>query len=346
MLIGDVPSDNFKDLTQFNNLIMSLKKQLNAALPDILPANPKNAIKGTELIRLIRLRLDGNYSDASLRYHFSIMSCDPGSPIAKVEKGQGYYRRTAPVPVLSSAKEILSLSQGRLDDFGSNKEVINMALMRVKKFRAIVHCWAEANGKQPFIFREPFQANAPIGNLWKFPEMVMVDWEGAMDQDEADPIFQLKRTLQLPAFRLIASRLYIQAGIHSFREDFFQALSSSEWANAGEIYYAGPIEDEALAEAYRRLNAKFGIGVISFGLSSAQLDDLPRPAEILNAQPREVEALMERLEINRIASPISRDHIDWTALDSIRNDSEEMNKLFNWLIEGIHSKNPKPYPVE
>ena len=325
---------------------MSLRKQLNASLPEILPANPKDAIKGTELIRLIRLRIEGNYSDASLRYHFSIMSCDPGSPIAKVEKGQGYYRRTAPVPILSSAKEILSLSQGRLEDFGANKEVIDIALMRVKKFRAIVHRWAEVNGKQPFIFREPFQANAPIGNLWKFPEMVMVDWEGAMDQFEVDPLFQLKSTLQLPAFRLIASRLYIHAGLHSFREDFFQALSSSEWANAGEIYYAGPIEDEALAEAYRRLNAKFGIGVTSFGLSSTQLDELPRPAEILNAQPRETEALMERLEINRIASPVLRDHIDWTALDSIRNDSEEINKLFNWLIEGIKSKNPSPYPVD
>lgn len=325
---------------------MSLRKQLNAALPAILPANPKNAIKGTELIRLIRLRIEGNYSDASLRYHFSIMSCDPGSPIAKVEKGQGYYRRTAPVPVLSSAKEILSLSQGRLEDFGDNKGVIDIALMRVKKFRAIVHRWAEVNGRQPFIFREPFQANAPIGNLWKFPEMVLVDWEGAIDQYEADPVFRLKSTLQLPAFRLSASRLYIQAGLHSFREDFFQALSSSEWANAGEIYYAEPIEDEALAEAYRRLNAKFGIGVTSFGLSSIQLDDLPRPAEILNAQPRETEALMERLEINRIASPVQRDHIDWTALDAIRNDSDEINKLFNWLTEGINNKNPQPYSEE
>ena len=322
---------------------MSLRKQLNATLPEILPANPKDAIKGTELIRLIRLRIEGNYSDASLRYHFSIMSCDPGSPIAKVEKGQGYYRRTAPVPVLSSAKEILSLSQGRLDDIGEDREIIVIALMRVKKFRAIVHRWAESNGKQPFIFREPFQANAPIGNLWKFPEMVLVDWEGGMDQFEADPLFQLKKTLQLPAFRLSASRLYIQAGLHSFREDFFQALSSSEWANAGEVYYAEPIQDEALAEAYRRLNAKFGVGVTSFGLTSAQLDELPRPAEILNAHPRETEALMERLEINRIASPVQRDHIDWTALDAIRNDSEEINKLFNWLISGTLSKNPQPY---
>lgn len=322
---------------------MSLRKQLNQALPEILPANPKDAIKGTELIRLIRMKIDGNYSDASLRYHFSIMSCDPGSPIAKVEKGQGYYRRTAPVPVLSSAQEILSLSQGRLDDLGPDREVIDIALMRVKKFRAIVQRWAEVNGRQPFIFREPFAANAPVGNLWKFPEMLLVDWEGAMDRDEANSIFNLKQQLNLPSFSLVAARLRIQAGIHSFREDFFQALSSSEWANGGEIFYAEPIQDEALADAYRRLNAKFGIGITSFGLDPLMLDELPRPAEILNAQPRETEALMDRLDINRIAKAEVRPHVNWSALDALRNDTQEINKLFNWLSEGIESQKPGPY---
>ncbi len=328
------------------NKSMSLRKILNDALPAILPSNPQEAIKGTELIRLLRMRIDGNYSDASLRYHFSIMSCDPGSPIAKVEKGQGYYRRTAPIPVLSSAQEILSLSQGRLDDLGHDKEVIDIALMRVRKFRAVVHRWAEFNGRQPFIFRDPFKENAPVGNLWKFPEMLMVDWEGAMDLDEIDHILKVKEQLKLPAFQLIAARLRIAAGIHSFREDFFQALSSSEWANAGEIFYASPIEDEALADAYRRLNAKFGIGITSFGLTPSMLDELPRPAEILNAQPRETEALMSRLEINRIARPVARPHIDWSALNALRNDTPEINKLFKWLSEGIESQNPQPYSAE
>ena len=85
---------------------MSLRQQLTDILPTILPSSPKEATKGTELIRLVRLRLEGDYSDASLRYHFSIMSCDPASPIAKVEKGQGYYRRAAPVPALSGAQDL------------------------------------------------------------------------------------------------------------------------------------------------------------------------------------------------------------------------------------------------
>ena len=91
---------------------MSLRKQLSDILPNLLPGNPADSIKGTELIRLTRLQLTGNYSDASLRYHFSIMSCDPASPIAKVEKGQGYYRRSAPLPALSGRRSCLRSPRG------------------------------------------------------------------------------------------------------------------------------------------------------------------------------------------------------------------------------------------
>lgn len=322
---------------------MSLRKQLNTVLPEILPASPKEAIKGTELIRLVRMRLDGNYSDASLRYHFSIMSCDPGSSIAKVEKGQGYYRRTAEVPALAGAQELLSMTQGRLDDFGSDKDAVNLALLRAKKFRAIVHRWSEINGRYPFAFRDPFKANSPMGNLWKFPELMLVDWEGAGEEDANNSVLKLKNNLSLPPFRLYAARLRIQANIHTFREDFFQSLSSSVWANGGELFYATSIEDEALNEAFRKLNSTFGLGVTSFGLSLEQLDDLPRPADILNAHPRETEALMERLDINRVAAAHTRPHLDWAALDAIRNDTQEIDILFQWLTASLESGNPIPF---
>ena len=48
---------------------MSLRSQLEELLPELLPSDPTQAIKGTELIRLVRLRLGEDNSDASLRYH-------------------------------------------------------------------------------------------------------------------------------------------------------------------------------------------------------------------------------------------------------------------------------------
>ncbi len=327
--------------------LMSLRTQLTEILPPLLPSNPSESIKGTELIRLARLQLTGSYSDASLRYHFSIMSCDPASPIAKVEKGQGYYRRTAPVPALTGAQELLALSHGRMDEFGSDSGAVDLALERLSKFRAVVMRYFDVNSRFPFVFRQAFAQGAPLGNLWKFPEIVLVDWETGDAPDEElalDPtMLSLKQRLGLPPFRLHAARLRIHPALGSFREDFFQALSGSMWAQGGELLYAAPIEDEALADGLRRLNAAFGVGVMSFGLTVQALDDLPRAANILNAHPRETEALMERLDIHRIAAPHTRQHIDWQALDGLRRESPEIDQLIHWLNSCIEKGRAEPY---
>ena len=291
---------------------------------------------------MIRMKLEGHYSDASLRYHFSIMSCDPTSPIAKVEKGQGYYRRTAAIPALSTAQELFSQYQGRLDDIQGDQLEMDHAMMRIRKFRAIVNKWCSVNARFPFAFREPFKADAPIGNLWKFPEMLLVDWENS-DDDNAKPLLSLKNQLGLPRFRIHAARLRILPAHHTYREDFFQTLSASTWTQGGELIYAAPIEDEALADGIRRLSTQYGIGVTTFGLTAEILDDLPRPANILNAYPRETEALMERLDVTRVSAARSRPHIDWAALEAIRGDSEEVGAFLMWLSDSAKAGHIETY---
>ena len=322
---------------------MSLRKQLTDILPSLLPGNPSDSLKGTELIRMTRLQLNGNYSDASLRYHFSIMSCDPASPIAKVEKGQGYYRRSAPLPALSGAQELLALTQGRLDDLTSaDADVVDGTMLRIRKFRAVVTRYFEINGRFPFAFRQAFGKESPISNLWKYPEMVLVDWETGGSPDEEmsldETMLAFKQRLGIAPFRLHAARLRIQPSLQTYREDFFQTLAVSMWAQGGELVYAAPVEDEALADSLRRLSAIFGVGVTSFGLTAEALEELPRPANILNAHPRETEAIMARLEVTRISAPQSRPHLDWAALTSMRNESEEAEKLVRWLTRCIDER--------
>ena len=321
---------------------MSLRKQLSDLLPEFLPPSPKEAIKGTELIRLVRLRLQGDYSDASLRYHFSIMSCDPASPIAKVEKGQGYYRRTAPVPALAGAQDLLSMTQGRLEEFDGDQSAVDQALHRIRKFRAAASRYCEVNGRFPFTFRDVLGKDRPMGNVWKFPDMVVVDWEAgeptdtglALDHDTLG----LKRRLGIAPYQLQSVTLRILPNHERYREEFFQTLSVSSWSQGGELFYAGPIEDEALAEALRDLSNRFGIGVTTFGLTPEMLDELPGPEHILTAHPRETEALLQRLDVRRISSPRIRDHIDWSALNTIHSESEEVRRLFSWLGDCIDNE--------
>jgi len=330
---------------------MSLRNQLSDILPTLLPGNPVDSIKGTELIRLTRLQLTGNYSDASLRYHFSIMSCDPASPIAKVEKGQGYYRRSAPLPALSGAQELLALTQGRLDDLTTaDQDMVDETMLRIRKFRAVVTRYYEINGRFPFAFRKAFGRESPISNLWKYPELVLVDWETGGSPDEEmsldETMLAFKQRLGIAPFKLHAARLRIQPSHQTYREDFFQTLAVSMWSQGGELVYAAPIQDEALADGLRRLSAAFGIGVTSFGLTPEALDDLPRPANILNAHPRETEAIMAKLDINRIAAPRTRPHLDWAALTSMRSESEEAESLVLWLTRCIDDRRAEAFKEE
>lgn len=330
----------------FLDIFMSLRTQLSEILSDLLPSNPKEAVKGTELIRLLRIRLDGQYSDASLRYHFSVMSCDPSSPIAKVEKGQGYYKRGADVPALSGAQELVAMQQGRLDELGSNTE-IDRAMLRLSKFRAIIRKYAETRNHFTFEFRESLSAGAPLGNLWKFPELVLIDWEHGEFHDDAlqlDPAhLTMKQTLGLPPYQINSVRMRVETTHHSFREDLFQTMSAAMWANSGELYLANNIVDESLGDQVRALASQLGIGVTSFGLSVEALDDLPHPAQIENAMDRETEALMGRLKIEHIAPVTTRSHCGWESLDALRNDHPEMNQLIAWLGGSLENGKVRPF---
>lgn len=325
---------------------MSLRAQLTELLSEILPSNPRDSMKGTELIRLLRMNLDGDYSDASLRYHFSVMSCDPGSPIAKVEKGQGYYKRAASLPALSGAQELVALKQGRLDGL-DDASAIDQAMLKLAKFRAIVRKYAETRNHFTFEFRESLAANVPLGNLWKFPEMVLIDWEhGRFDEDglTLDPAhLALKQTLGLPPYRLSSIRMRVDVNHDSFREDLFQTISSSLWANEGVLYLAGSIVDESLGNQLRSLATELGIGIVSFGLSPSDLDDLPHPAQIENAIDRETEALMGRLRVETVSSPNRRTHCGWEMLQALRNDHPEMNQLLAWLGGSLESGKVRPF---
>ncbi len=328
---------------------MSLRNQLSELLSDLLPINPKEAVKGTELIRLLRLKLSGEYSDASLRYHFSVMSCDPSSPIAKVEKGQGYYRRGASMPELSRVQGIVSISQRNLDGLDDHN-ALDQAMLLLNKFRAIVQKYAETKGQFTFEFRESLSKEAPLGNLWKFPEMVMIDWEhGDFSENglELDPAhLALKQTLGLPPYRLSSVRMRVDTSYDTFREDLFQAMSASLWANGGELYLADSIADENLADQIRRLALHLGIGVTSFGLSAENLDDLPHPSQITNAMDRETEALMSRVNIERISAGESRTHCGWESLEALRRDHPEINQLLAWLGGSLESGIVKPFNTE
>jgi len=320
---------------------MSLREQLRKLLPDILPASPKDAIKGTELIQLVKYRLKQDYSDATLRYHFSIMSCDPSAPIAKVEHGQGYYLRTNTLSVMSSARHMLTANQATFGgDFGYDS---NQALFRANKFRAIAsRVYREAN-RFPYVLNETFGEDAEYGDLWKFPDMVVVDWEVGVPDETGlrfdTDMMSLKRSFGSQPFTLRSLKMKLDVNLHTVREDFYQCLSNSRWAHFGEFLIANDVLDERLLDELRSLGSEFGIGITSLGLSAEAIDDLPEPGMINSFGDREMEAIQKRLNLQRIAPARPRREIDWTQIRRLRGDNAEIERMFHWITYSLdHAK--------
>ncbi len=316
---------------------MSLREQLREILPEILPANPAEPVKGTDLIQLVKYRLKQNYSDATLRYHFSIMCCDPSSPIAKVDQGQGYYLRQQGFANINSARHSVSPLQARFSGslFDSAGSYADSAISRADQFCAIFQHIEEATGRFPFVFDSSFGADAPYENFWKCPDAVVVDWHVQAVGDDGPQItpelIAFKRNMGIEPFAMISTKLKLSVSQDSFREDFFQALSISRWAHRGQLVIAAAIPDEQLVEHLRLLGTEYGIGIITLGLDTETLDELPSAMEIQNMHPREKEALLGKVTARIITIPSASRSLSWEHLESVRRDNGDFDSLFCWV---------------
>jgi hypothetical protein len=318
---------------------MNLRDQLKEILPDILPRNPAQAIKGTELIELVKHRLKQDYSDATLRYHFSIMSCDPSSPIAKVEQGQGYYLRTATIHTMNSARNLFRPgdgSNGNGAPMGTAE--MDQALGRASKFRAVVQRYLESVQQFPFAFEESFSSNAEA-NRWRIPDLAVVDWLTADSSDESVTMdkrkLEIHRRMGESPLRISSVKLRLELNHDTLLEDLYQCLSASEWANVGELLVAASIDDQQVLEEVNRFASRHGIGVISFGLDADILDDMPEPAAIENLLPREFDSIVSLLRIRRHTTPApGRDH-DWQHISTAATGNADFARFESWISRSL-----------
>jgi hypothetical protein len=311
---------------------MSLREHLRDLLPQILPSTPVDAIKGTELIRLVRLRLKDDYSDATLRYHFSILSYDPSSPIAKVDQGQGYYLRLNKVDYRNA---------GRANGlFVREDEFTDIDRFRLARFEAVVerHCL--------HVSRFPFLLSPQGGDAWELPDVVITDWDFEAGQDDTprldESLMNLKRHLGASVVALTAAQLQLRITLESCRADFFKTVSAAHWANQGQLFIAEPVNDEALVDTLRALGHEYGIGVTSFGLETSLLDELPSPDEIRRVSAAEFESLQAILKIQRIASGTHRPQIDWQHLSVLRKKHDGLASMLSWLNDCLEKRQPVP----
>ena len=316
---------------------MNLREHLRLILPEILPTNPAEAIKGTELIRLIRYRLGEEYSDATLRYHFSILSYDPTSPIAKVDQGQGYYLR-----LKRSALSSLTGRGGLFEPTGAAEfDVMRQRYLRVI---AIYERLSLLRGQFPFVLNGRSGLPLRIESDWEVPDIVCADWEVETGHDEQprfdETMLTLRRHLGGPEVGLSGVLLKLGVTLDSFPAEFFQALSATRWTTQSELVIAESISDEALGEALRSLGHQFGVGITSLGIDFAKLDEMPDASAIAGMSAGEFEAVQGMLRIQRVTTASQRTTLDWTTLSSLKKKHISVGELVRWLSECLDRRLP------
>lgn len=310
----------------------TLREQLIQKLPSILPKNPDEAINGTDLIDKVKPLLSDTFSDNSIRQHFSVLANEPSSPIARVEKGQGYYLR-----LLTNNSSNASLEKPNDSELGRGGQL-------EEKFRAIFIRSQETTNRFPMYVEHTKSVKSRAGqNKWKYPDVIVLDWEVGEATDTgyvlAKELLEVKKSLGEQPFKLTSVELKFELTTASFRESFFQTVSNSKWAHVAILAVAGKIEDEILAKELRRLGASYDVNVVSYGMEISQLESFPSAQEISNMDDSRFDKeIVPFLSIKTVATGKERSTLDWEHIRDLRTLNGDFDNLFRWVAYCLDKK--------
>ncbi|MEM7370834.1 MAG: HTH domain-containing protein [Bacteroidota bacterium] len=111
---------------------------------------------------------------------------------------------------------------------------------------------------------------------WVHPDMVgcvfpIGDW--------SQEVLQLSSTVGNNAIKVISFELKRELTLGKLRENFFQTVSNSSWANEGYLVAAEISDNEDFRNELSRLSASFGIGVIRLDIEEPFSSEIILPAK-------------------------------------------------------------------
>lgn len=138
---------------------------------------------------------------------------------------------------------------------------------------------------------------------WVHPDMVgfyspIDDWNSKL--------LEFNKATDKTAIRLYSFELKKQIDRSNYRENFFQAVSNSSWANEGYLITCAIQQDDDLLSELERLSASFGIGVIVL-----DLDDIDSSTVLFPARPK--------------------DYLDWETMNKLC----EQNRDFETFVDDV-----------
>lgn len=122
------------------------------------------------------------------------------------------------------------------------------------------------------IFQEKSTNSLKGENEWIHPDMVGFNLPTSNWNEK---VVNMCDHYHIPKVVLYSYELKKEITMSSLREDYFQAVSNSSWANEGYLVTAKiDIEDEKLIQKMNRLCTSFGIGIILLNLQNPEKSEI------------------------------------------------------------------------
>jgi hypothetical protein len=82
------------------------------------------------------------------------------------------------------------------------------------------------------------------------------------------------------------------------------------------------------------------VSVVSFGLDTEFLDNLPPANQIRTLSPSDFEAHASKISLSRIALGKDRENLDWEHIRDLMRQSPDLQDLFSWIAYCLEKKTP------
>lgn len=137
---------------------------------------------------------------------------------------------------------------------------------------------------------------------WMHPDMVGCVFPIGQWSDE---VLKLSKEIGNTSVKLISFELKKELTLHTLRENFFQTVSNSSWANESYLVAAKISTNDSFISELKRLSASFGIGVIELNTEDPNSSSIVFPAR-------------------------ERENLDWDTINKLT-----MNKDFKTFLKRI-----------
>ena len=137
-------------------------------------------------------------------------------------------------------------------------------------------------------------------------------------QEWSDEVLKISQTVGNNSLILYSFELKLTLNLSSLRENFFQCVSNSSWANESYLVAAEISKNSDFRSELKRLSTSFGIGIIELDVNNPDNSDLLFPAQ-------------------------RRDNLDWETINklTINTDFKDFLKRIEIDIRSNEIRNEK-----